>query len=158
MTGTLIDRRLIKAIGPVPRDIGEAIRAEVQAAVSQVLRDVISPDVNTMSVLHIVAPWGHDLARGLHWHGVVGRGVASRELLIHLADEPLRSGALDEMARDLDVTWAIQHGRYVEQIAGPGAVDIPSADLREQFRWLDAAVLGARIDVALEMLRLMNFE
>lgn len=151
----LIDRRLVDAIGPAPRDIANAINDEVRAAVGQVLDGVLSPTIDPLDVVDTVAPWAADFARGLHWHGLRGPGGYARDLVTQLATDLISTSSLDELARDLDVTWALQHGRFVEQIAGPDGCQIPSVELRARFPWLDVAVLGARIDLTFEMLRLM---
>ena len=152
----LIDRRLVDSIGPAPRDIAKAITAEVRAAVGQVLGGVLAPNVDPLDVVDAVAPWAADLARGLHWHGLMGRGGYARDLILQLATDTLSASSLDELARDLDVTWALQHSRFVEQIAGADGCQIPSVELHERYPWLEVAVLGARIDLTFEMLRLMH--
>lgn len=151
-----LDARLVACIGPVADDVARAIDAEVHEAVMQVVGHLLEPSTPLPAVVPAVAPWAYDLGRGLHWHARRGTTPITAELISVLAPSVATTATTEVFARDVDITWALVHGRYTNQIFGPGAVRRPSSVLRDRCPWFDAAVTGHRIDLVLEFARLSD--
>lgn len=149
-----IDPRLVERIGPVSAAVESAIDAEVHDALTQVVGHLVDVSIPPATVAESIAPWAYDLGRGLHWHDRCGNATTTAELTAVLAPSVAGTDIEVGLGRDVDIAWALFHGRYAEQIFGAGAVHRPSARLRSHCPWFDAAVLGFRIDLVLEYHRL----
>jgi hypothetical protein len=149
-----LDRRLATQIGPVDDDFACAIADEIDDAVAAVLGRYLPLPIDTAMLAPTMAYWAFDIARGLHWLAVRGRQCTTTELVWALAPRALGHFQVATIARDVDLVWALGHGRYVDQIFGLGALHLPSTALRGRYGWLDAALLGHRIDLVIETIRL----
>ena len=153
---TFVDPALEARMGRLDPIVAAAIDAEVVEVVGSVLASR-APEVATRSDLFdLVAPWAWDLARGLHWHAIRGRrDLSADEMLPTLARGHLSAHRVRQLAPALDTAWALSYHRLIEQVHGRGSTthrDI--TDLRVATPWLDAAIVGIRVHLAIELLRL----
>lgn len=150
-----IDPRLVECIGGVPPVVVEAIDDEVREALVQTVGPVLGAAVAPEEVAVSVAPWAFDLGRGLHWYDRKGSSARTAQLvdaLVPRLDDP---DLVERLCREVDVAWAVIHGRYTDQVFGSGAVHQPSDRLRNRCPWFDAALVGFRVDLVLEHARLV---
>lgn len=151
-----LDPALVGRIGIVDPIIVSAIDAEVREVVADVVGRYI-PEIETRyELLALLAPWAWDLGRGLHWHAVRGkRDLRAEEMLEALSDRHIHEDRLEKLARTLDTAWALTYHRLIQQLHGAAATaEGDPDDVRRLTPWLDAAILGIRIHIALELLRL----
>lgn len=155
----LIDPRLTAYIGfPDPSTL-HAIYDITTEAVADVIGapvvEAISPTIPR--VLFMLAPWAWDLSRGLHYNAYYSdANPSSMELLDSFSKTSIQTGLDREIANSIDMAVVLTMDQTVDHIHGLGATGRNPADLRDRTPWLDTCLLGTRLRVTLEMLRLMN--
>ena len=149
-----LDPRLAELIGSPDHGARRAIGRVLDDVILHVL-DIGSGPLRVV-YLDRHAPWARDLARGLHWLALGHSPEPSTaELLDKLADRPLIGDQRDRFAADIDLAYALTYHRHVDTVAGKDAsATIAIARLRANRPWLETMLLGWRLHLAIEFLRL----
>jgi hypothetical protein len=146
------------ALGPV----GEQASAAITGICGDALHAVLGPGLaqaalTDPALLARIAPWAHDLARGLQYRDRFGAGdPPTTELITRLARRPLPADQARHFAEATDLAIALTLGRVTDQVLGPGSGARHPAANDLAAPWLPALQLGYRIDLVLELLRLSD--
>lgn len=149
-----LDPRLATLIGKPDH----AERRAIEPVLEDVIRQVLDVGSDPLRVVYLDrhAPWARDLARGLHWLALgLSPEPSTAEMLDILADRPLTDEQRRRFTDDIDVAYALTYHRHIDTVAGHGAsATISVASLRANRPWLDTLLLGWRLHLAVELLRL----
>lgn len=151
-----LDPRLADLVGsPDP-----AARQAIERVIDEVALLVLGSETGPLGVpyLDLHAPWARDLARGLHWLAL-GHSPEppTPELVEILTDRPLVDEQRKQFAADIDLAFALTYHRHVDTIAGYGAsASIAVSRRRADRPWLETTLLGWRLHLTVELLRLTH--
>lgn len=153
----LLDRGISGTLGMLDTDAVGAIAGECEDALVTVLGpEVVDQLTRERSRVWVVAPWVHDLARGLQFFALHGSADAGTVALLRLfGSGRVREDEIERWAADIDVAYALLLGDVVEHVLGPGACARPAAANEQALPWLPAMQLGHRVHLVLEFLRLL---
>ena len=153
-----LDTRLAGLIGS-PDHLA---RGAIMRVLDDVIRDVLDVGAHPLRVNYLDrhAPWARDLARGLHWLCLGHPSEpTTAQLLATLADRPLVDEQRNYLAEGIDMAYGLSYHRHVDTVAGLGAsATLPAARLRANLPWLETMLLGWRIHLAVELLRLVHLD
>jgi hypothetical protein len=153
----MIDPRLTAHFGFPDSPTLSAFHDIVTQAVADILgsrvTEAISP--TTAEELFLLAPWAWDLNRGLHYRAECGPDEPeSIELLTHFAGSAIEVGKAHEIANSLDIAVVLTIDQTIDHIHGIGATKLDPERLKVKTPWLGTCLLGVRLRVLLEFLRL----
>jgi hypothetical protein len=118
-----LDQALTAVLGPVDRQTSAAITGICDDAIAGVPGSALAETLRAdPRLLHLVASWVMDLARGLQFQS---RNApcepATTELLTRLACYPLPEDQVRRYAETIDLAAVLTLGRVTEHVLGPGA-------------------------------------
>lgn len=149
-----LDPRLAMLIGQPDH----AARLAIEPVLGDVVRQVLDLGSDPLRVVYLDrhAPWARDLARGLHWLALGHPPEPpTAHILDILADRRMIIEQRVRLASDIDVAYALTYHRHLNTVAGHGAsATLSVSHLRANRPWLDTMLLGWRLHLAIELLRL----
>ncbi len=104
-----------------------------------------------------VVPWLWDLATGLYFQSIRGpEPPTTEELLEQLSDSPLPAARRDQLAEKIDWTCILTEDRVAQYVGGIGAIKANPIERRRNYPWYERLLLGYRIRLTTEALRLLQ--
>jgi hypothetical protein len=153
----MIDPRLTAHFGFPDSPTLSAFHDIVTEAVADVLGPRVTEAISPTNAeeLFLLAPWAWDLSRGLHYRAECGSDEPkSIELLIRFAGSTIEVERAHEIANSLDIAVVLTIDQTIDHIHGIGATKLDPEELRVKTPWLGTCLLGVRLRVLLEFLRL----
>jgi hypothetical protein len=154
-----LDPHLTVLIGPLDPDTHPAI----EHIIVDVVRQVLAPGNDPLDTAYFDrhAPWARDLARGLHWLALGHPPQPSTAQLIKVLAVrcPVDADQRGTFSHDLDVAYSLTYQRHIDTVVAHRASATVAADtLRSSRPWLDTMLLGWRIHLTVELLRLTRLD
>lgn len=156
----LLDKALAAALGPVDAATGKAIAGICNDALLEVLGPaIVTTLLADRRLVPLVAPWAWDLARGLQFQSKHGAAEpATADLLARLGRRQIIGRDTRWFAEAVDLAAVLTLDRLMEQVLGPGACTRDPRANEVGVPWLGGLLLGSRIHLVLELLRLLPSE
>lgn len=155
---SLLTTRPAATLPQLDRSTADAITDIVLDAFAWVAGEAVVQAISpaTSQQLYVLAPWTFDLALGLHYRSARGATEPKTAELITLfaGDRAVEQSA--EFEERVDVALALTLDQTIDHIHGPGATMRDPAQLRDATPWLDTCILGARLRLASELVRLLG--
>jgi hypothetical protein len=155
--GDLLDPILVAKIGSVDTQILHGWFSICKDAVLAVLG---LETWNLLSQDELLAertiPWVWDLTRGLHFENSYGQEIPqTADLVKRLSSQDLNNFWCEIIADKIDWACILTEDRVAQYIQGLGAIRMDALSRESSFPWYTRVLLGYRIRLTTEALRLM---
>ena len=138
-------------------------QASIERVIVGVVRQGLTPRHDRLDAAYLDrhAPWARGLARGLQWLALgyppdvsTGRLVDILAARCHV--DPERRAVF---SHDLDVAYTLTYQRHIDTVvAHRASATVAAHRLRTTRPWLDTTLLGWRIHLTVELLRLTRLD
>jgi hypothetical protein len=104
-----------------------------------------------------IVPWVWDLATGFYYQSVSGPGIpTTAELVDEFSDMPLLVANRDRLADRIDWTVILTEDRIAQFIDGRDGIKSDPVERLAKFPWYERLLLGYRVKLTTEALRLLQ--
>ncbi len=154
----LVDPAVVGKFGNIePSALREIINICEEALIAITDPAVYRDLANGQASAERVVPWLWDLATGLYFQSICGSELpTTAELLERLADFPLPAARRDQLAENIDWACILTEDRLAQYVGGIGAVRANPDERRRNYPWYERMLLGYRIRLTTEALRLLR--
>jgi hypothetical protein len=153
----LLDPILIAKIGMLDTETARELSNLCEEAANSVLGEEAWSFLSKSKwMIERAVPWIWDLARGVHFQSFYGPKMPQTDHLINqLSSKPLDSALRALLADRIDLAFIFTEDRIAEYIQGRDAITLDPASRERSFPWYPRLLLGYRIRLTTEVLRLM---
>jgi hypothetical protein len=154
----LIDPVVARKLGNIePAALQEIINICEEALIAISDPVVYLELVNGQASAERVVPWLWDLATGLYFQSIRGpEQPTTTELLEQFSDSPLPTARRDQLAENIDWACILTEDRVAQYVGGIGALRTNPIERRDNYPWYERLLLGYRIRLTTEALRLLQ--
>ena len=152
----LLDPILVAKIGMLDTQTAQELLNLCKEAANAVLgQEAWSFLSKNRSIIERAVPWIWDLARGVHFQSFYGPDMPQTgDLINQLSDKPLDDALCVLLADRIDLAFIFTEDRIAEYVQGRGAIKLDPASRERSFPWYPRLLLGYRIRLTTEVLRL----
>lgn len=154
----LIDPVVVRKLGSIEPSALQEIMNICEEALIAISDPAVYLDLaNGQASPERVVPWLWDLATGLYFQSIRGPELpTTAELLKQLSDPPLPAARRDRLAESIDWACILTEDRVAQYVGGIGALKANPVERRTNYPWYERLLLGYRIRLTTEALRLLQ--
>lgn len=154
----LLDPVVVRKLGDVEAATLQGIASICHDALVAILGEEIVAFLSRDQMLaERAVPWIWDLAAGLHYQSVRGPKVpVTVELVDEFSDAPLLMTDRNRLADGIDWAVILTEDRIAQSVDGRDAIRADPIERHTKFPWYDRLLLGYRIRLTTEALRLLQ--